>query len=109
MKNNQKVVRLTAGGCGSGKLVSQTKTESGKLSVKVLRYFTPVTGDKLATGHGQKGTIQLEKQVDMPWGVDETGEAIVFDIVVSMSSISNRLTTGQYYEMVSGVKGLREG
>lgn len=101
--------KFKAGGDGRGKIISNTKTDAGKLSVKVLRYSTPVTGDKIATGHGQKGTIKLIKHQDMPWGIDEDGNEIRFDIVVSMSSISNRLTTGQYYEMVSGAIAAKTG
>ena len=106
---NLKAGTFIAGGDGRGKVISTTKTEAGKLSVKVLRYSTPVTGDKIATGHGQKGTVKLVKHYDMPWGTDENGNTIQFDIVVSMSSISNRLTTGQYYEMVSGAMAAKEG
>jgi hypothetical protein len=98
-----------AGGDGRGKIISKASTDSGQISVKVLRYTTPVTGDKLATGHGQKGVIKVTKDEDMPWGVDESGQVVKFDIIVSLSSISNRLTTGQYYEMVAGATAAREG
>lgn len=73
---------------------SKHLTASGDLSVKVLRYSTVSTGDKLATGHGQKGMVKPIPEYDMPWGVDERGEMLRFDIVVALSSISNRLTAG---------------
>lgn len=100
---------LVAGGDGRGKIISKVSTDSGQMSVKVLRYSTPVTGDKLATGHGQKGVIKWIKDEDMPWGVDEFGQPIKFDIIVALSSISNRLTGGQYYEMTAGAKAAKEG
>jgi hypothetical protein len=100
---------ITAGGDGRGKVLSKSQTDTGQISVKVLRYSTPVTGDKIATGHGQKGVIKLTPDADMPWGVDDRGNTIRFDIVVSLSSISNRLTAGQYYEMVSATSAVREG
>lgn len=100
---------LLAGGDGRGKIMSKSSTDSGQLSVKVLRYSTPVTGDKLATGHGQKGVVKWISDENMPWGIDDMGQPIKFDIVVALSSISNRLTTGQYYEMVAGAKAAREG
>ena len=100
---------LLAGGDGRGKIMSKASTDSGQISVKVLRYSTPVTGDKFATGHGQKGVIKRTRDQDMPWGTDDRGNVIKFDIIVSLSSISNRLTAGQYYEMVAGAKAAREG
>jgi DNA-directed RNA polymerase beta subunit len=45
----------------------------------------------------------------MPWGIDENGQPIVFDIVMSLSCMTNRLTVGQYYEAVTGVKAAKEG
>lgn len=100
---------IIAGGDGRGKIISKSQTDTGQISVKVLRYSTPVTGDKIATGHGQKGVIKLTPEADMPWGIDDRGNPIKFDIVVSLSSISNRLTSGQYYEMVSATHAAREG
>ncbi|KAI0435556.1 hypothetical protein F4803DRAFT_557869 [Xylaria telfairii] len=84
-------------------------TASGQVSVKMLRFSCPVTGDKVATGHGQKGVIKLWEQEEMPWGVDNHGQPIYFDIVVALSSIVNRLTVGEYYEMVSGANSAMSG
>ena len=106
---NTKVIPLLAGGDGRGRIISTNNTQSGQISVKVLRYSTSASGDKIASGHGQKGVIKLIPEQDMPWGVDENGETIRFDIVISVSSISNRLTVGQYYEMVSGIEAAKEG
>lgn len=94
---------------GSGTVVSATKTASGQLSVKVLRFSQPVTGDKLATYHGQKGVIKIWPDEDMPWGHDSNGNVVRFDMVMSLSSVTNRLTLGQYYEMVSGATAAGEG
>ena len=99
---------FVSGGDGRGKVISRSVTQTGEISVKVLRYSTPVTGDKLASGHGQKGVIKLIDESDMPWGIDENCEPIKFDIIISLSSIVNRVTIGQYYEMVSGIEAVRE-
>ena len=108
-KSNKKpLVPLLAGGDGRGKVISRNTTQSGQISVKMLRYSTPVTGDKLAAGHGQKGVIKLVPDTDMPWGIDDRNEPIKFDIVMSLSSMTNRLTNGMYYEVVSGVKAAKE-
>lgn len=98
-----------AGSDGRGKVVSRSITQTGDIAVKVLRFSTPVTGDKLASGHGQKGVLKLWKDEDMPWGVDENGNRICFDMVMSMASITNRLTNGHYYEIVTGAKAASEG
>ena len=105
----EKAVPLLAGGDGKGKIISKSITQTGDISVKVLRFSTPVTGDKLASGHGQKGVLKLWKDEDMPWGIDENGNEIKFDMIMSLSSITNRLTNGHYYEMVTGVKAGKEG
>lgn len=102
-------VPLIAGGDGRGKVVSRSITQTGDIAIKVLRFSTPVTGDKLASGHGQKGVLKLWKDEDMPWGIDENGNQIRFDMVMSMASITNRLTNGHYYELVTGVTACKEG
>jgi len=109
LSTNKNTLPIVAGGDGTGTIISKDITQSGQISVKSIRYSTPVTGDKLATGHGQKGTIKLVKEQDMPWGVDENGYPLKFDIVMSLSSMTNRLTTGQYYEAIAGVKAAKEG
>lgn len=103
------IAATTAAVDGRGKVISTSLTTSGQTSVKVLRFAEPVTGDKFATGHGQKGVIKVLREVDMPYGIDENGQPIKFDMIMSLSSVSNRLTEGQYYEMVSGAKAAKEG
>jgi hypothetical protein len=100
---------LLAGGDGRGRIIAKSITQTGDISIKILRFCTPVTGDKLASGHGQKGVLKLWKDEDMPWGIDEDGNVIRFDMVMSLASITNRLTNGHYYEMVTGVKASGEG
>ncbi|KAI1747742.1 hypothetical protein F4782DRAFT_551818 [Xylaria castorea] len=87
---------------GTGVVVSKMDTASGQVSVKMLRFSCPIQGDKVATGHGQKGVMKLWDEEDMPWGLDDHGNVVRFDMVVALSSITNRLAVGQYYEMVSG-------
>ena len=108
-EGSKKVIPLLAGGDGRGRIISTSTTQNGQLSVKSTRYSTSVTGDKLATGHGQKGVMKLCPQENMPWGLDENNQPIYFDMVMSLSSKTNRLTTGQYYEAVTGVRAVREG
>lgn len=91
-----------------GKVISKSVTTSGQISVKVLRYCMPAEGDKLATGHGQKGTLKLVEEEDMPYGIDDRGEVIKFDMIISLTSIASRLTEGQYYEMIAGVEAARQ-
>lgn len=94
---------------GRGKVVAKSVTASGQVSVKMLRHTASVNGDKGATGHGQKGVLKLWDEQDMPYGIDENGEVLRFDMIISMSSIANRLTEGQYYEMIAGARAVREG
>lgn len=111
----EKRVPLLAGGDGRGKIVSKAETQTGDISVRVLRYSNVVSGDKLASLHGQKGTVKLIKEKDMPYGFtegcgkDAQPEIIKFDIIISVSSLVNRITMGQYYEMISGAIAAKEG
>lgn len=93
----------------AGTVISKSDTASGQISVKVLRVSSPATGDKTATWHGQKGVLKLWPDEDMPYGIDEYGNVLKFDMVVSLASITNRLTMGQYYEMISGAYATRTG
>lgn len=48
-----------------------------------VRYFATLTdGDKVATGHGQKGVVILADAVDMPFVVTDSGECVTPDLVV---------------------------
>lgn len=75
----------------------------------MFRFSDPASGDKTATGHGQKGVIKIWREEDMPFGIDDRNNTIKFDMVVAVSSINNRLTVSQYYEIVSGATAAREG
>ncbi|KNZ62517.1 RNA polymerase Rpb2, domain 6 family protein [Puccinia sorghi] len=61
-----------------------------------------VTGNKLATPHGQKGVMYIMEENKMPVGVLDSADEIEFDIIMSLSSVVNRQTLGQYFEMVRG-------
>ena len=100
---------LLAGRDSRGKILLKSSTNSRQISVKVLRYTTLVTSDKLATGYRQKGVIKCIKDKDMPQGVDKRRNLVKFNIIVALLSILNRLTTGQYYKIVAGAKAAREG
>lgn len=109
VKSGKGVRPLVAGGDGSGVILSKEQTQTGDYSVKVLRYSTMVTGDKLGTGHGQKGVVKVIPDEDMPWGYDDAGNEVRFDIIMSLASVVNRQTNGQYFEMVTGVKAAKSG
>lgn len=85
-----------------GVLYSNTQESDGSITVKVMRYARAVTGNKLATPHGQKGVMYIMEDDEMPVGVLDDGSEIEFDIVMSLSSVVNRQTLGQYFEMVRG-------
>lgn len=108
-KEESKRKMLLSDGSKEGDVVSREITQSGDLSVKSLKFSYPATGDKLGSAHGQKGVIILRNEEDMPWGVDDNGDVIRFDVIMSVSSIVNRQTNGHYYEMVTAVEALRRG
>lgn len=93
----------------TGVVTSSHITTSGEISVRVLSYAQLQTGDKLSTGHGQKGVTNIVPVEDMPYGITDTGEVIYFDIVMAISSVVNRQTNGQIYEAVSGLQAIRNG
>ncbi|PLW04981.1 hypothetical protein PCASD_26333 [Puccinia coronata f. sp. avenae] len=83
-------------------VVSEVRPENdGSLTVKVVRYAKAVTGNKLATAHGQKGVMYILEDNEMPVGVLDDGTEINFDVVMSLSSVVNRQTLGQYFEMLA--------
>ena len=49
------------------------------------RYANLTDGDKLATGHGQKGVVRVMKPEDMPYFYSQDGCAYTPDVVLSIS------------------------
>jgi len=50
----------------------------------------------------KQGVMYIMEECEMPVGVLDDGSEIEFDIVMSLSSVVNRQTLGQYFEMVRG-------
>lgn len=108
-KSTKGCKKLLSDGTKEGEIISKDVTQSGDISTKSLKFSYPASGDKLGSAHGQKGVITLRSGEDMLWGIDERGNPIHFDIIISLSSVVNRQTNGHYYEMVAAVEALRTG
>lgn len=93
----------------TGVLIDSYTLKTGEKVVKVRSFEQFQTGNKLSTGHGQKGVGTVVPYEDMPVVLMEDGSNVVPDLVMAMSSVIMRQTPGQLYETSSGTKALREG
>lgn len=98
----------TLGRSPSGVVISKTSTISGDWVVKVRSFQQLQTGDKVSTGHGQKGVVTIKEHFDMPVAQTSSGEMVIPDMVVAMSSIICRQTNGQLYETHKATEAVRE-
>lgn len=85
----------------TGVVLSSTKQSTGDVSVKVRSHQQLQQGDKLSTGHGQKGVATILNYENMPIAYHPEHGQITPDVVVAMSSIVTRQTNGQMYEAAS--------
>ncbi|KAL3440017.1 hypothetical protein BJX65DRAFT_291230 [Aspergillus insuetus] len=93
----------------TGTVLSSRVTSSGEISVTVLSFSPLQTGDKISAGHGQKGVTNIMSPEDMPYGMTSDGCTVHFDVIMAISSVTNRQTNGQVYEAVSGLEAARTG
>ncbi|KAF7585528.1 hypothetical protein BBP40_010724 [Aspergillus hancockii] len=93
----------------TGTVLSSRITAAGEIAVDILSFSVIQVGDKISSGHGQKGVSNILPAEDMPYGVTASGETINFDVVMAISSVINRQTNGQVYEATAGVKAARGG
>lgn len=98
--------RYTVGYVPTGVMVSSVKHPSGDISVRVRSHQQLQQGDKLSTGHGQKGIAVITEYHDMPIALDPEQGAIIPDVVVAMSSIVTRQTNGQLYEAAKAMSAM---
>ncbi|OBR02035.1 DNA-directed RNA polymerase [Colletotrichum higginsianum IMI 349063] len=91
----------------TGVLVSKHVISSGEWIVKVRSFQQLQTGDKVSTGHGQKGVVTIMSYEDMPQAITDAGGVVVPDMVVAMSSIICRQTNGQLYETHKSMESAR--
>jgi hypothetical protein len=93
----------------TGKVVSRVVLKTGEQSVKVKSYATHQPGDKVSTGHGQKGvSAKLVDYHDMPICTTKRGETMIPDVVIAVGSIVSRQTVGQVYESGACIERLRD-
>lgn len=88
-------------------LIHHHYTKTGEQSVRVKSFEQFQTGNKLSTGHGQKGVATVVPYEDMPVCLLNDGTSMIPDVVMAMSSIITRQTLGQLYESAACWKALR--
>lgn len=97
------------GYCPTGILVSSIKHPSGDITVRIRSHQQLQQGDKLSTGHGQKGVGVITDYCDMPIAHHPTQGTVIPDVVVAMSSIVTRQTNGQLYEAAKAMSVMQSG
>lgn len=103
------VKRLCVGYVPTGTVVSKVKHPSGDITVRVRSHQQPQQGDKLSTGHGQKGVAVITDYHNMPIAHQPDQGDVVPDVVVAMSSIVTQQTNGQLYEAAKVMSALKLG
>lgn len=91
----------------TGICTNKKQSKSGEWSIEISSFQQIQTGDKVTTGHGQKGVATIKPVHSMPFIKTKEGDTIVPDLVVAMSSITTRQTNGQLYETQCGIDALR--
>ena len=96
-KDSSMVVKKHEEGIVDSVMFTQNENENRMVKVRIRKTRIPITGDKLASRHAQKGTIGLEMaQEDLPWTI----EGITPDLIINPHCIPSRMTTGQMLETV---------
>lgn len=103
--SSSKVVSVSSSPTGT--VVSSHILKSGERSVRVRSFEQFQTGNKIATGHGQKGVATVIPFCEMPIVRTPDGCTIIPDMVMSVSSIIMRQTPGQFYEGSAAMSVLR--
>ncbi|KAL5866327.1 hypothetical protein ACKVWL_011530, partial [Pyricularia oryzae] len=103
--SSSKVINVSS--APTGTVVSSHILKSGERSVRVRSFEQFQTGNKIATGHGQKGVATVIPFCEMPVVKTSDGCTIIPDMVMSVSSIIMRQTPGQFYEGSAAMSVLR--